>query len=133
MFLFQKLDSYCWEKGQHCPSFIWLPTLDNCRNEYPLLVQQSLFLWISLCDKTMISELTDYSIKSDIIHSPLKNCWVSSFNFWNRKKKKKKIHKHSFSFISLLNGILTFVGYLMPKPSLKKNRNDTIQPIDGGG
>ena len=27
---------------------------------------------------------------------------------------------------SLFNGISTFVGYLMPKPSFKKNSSDTI-------
>ena len=29
------------------------------------------------------------------------------------------------------NGILTFVGYLMPKPSFEKNSRDAIHPIDG--
>ena len=31
-----------------------------------------------------------------------------------------------FGLISLSNGILTFVGHLMPKPSLQKNSTDTI-------
>ena len=29
------------------------------------------------------------------------------------------------------NGISTFVGYLMPKPSFEKNSSVTIQPIAG--
>ena len=28
--------------------------------------------------------------------------------------------------VSLFNGISTFVGYLIPEPSLQKNSNDTI-------
>ena len=35
--------------------------------------------------------------------------------------------------MSLLNGILALLEYLMPKPSLQKNSSDTIQPIVGGG
>ena len=31
--------------------------------------------------------------------------------------------------VSFFNGISTFVGYLMPKPSFEKNRSGTIQPI----
>ena len=31
-----------------------------------------------------------------------------------------------FGLVSLFNDISTFVSYLMPKPSLKKNSNDTI-------
>ena len=34
--------------------------------------------------------------------------------------------------VSLLNAISTSVGYLMPKPSLKKNRSDTVLPLNGG-
>ena len=33
---------------------------------------------------------------------------------------------NTFGLVSLLNGISTFVGYLMPKPSFKKNSNGTI-------
>ena len=36
-----------------------------------------------------------------------------------------------FDLVSLFNSISTFVGYLMPKSSLEKNGNDTIQPILG--
>ena len=31
----------------------------------------------------------------------------------------------------MFNGISTFLGYLIPKPSFWKNSNDTIQPISG--
>ena len=33
---------------------------------------------------------------------------------------------HSFGFVSLFNGISTFVGYLMPKPFSLMNSNGTI-------
>ena len=39
---------------------------------------------------------------------------------------------YKFRFVSLFNRILTFVGYLMPKPSLQKSSSDIIEPIDGG-
>ena len=32
---------------------------------------------------------------------------------------------------ALFNGISTFMGYLMPKPSLLKNSNDNIEAIVG--
>ena len=33
------------------------------------------------------------------------------------------------TLVSLFNGITTFVGYLIPKPSLQKNTSGNIQPI----
>ena len=33
---------------------------------------------------------------------------------------------YAFGLVSLSHGILTFVGYLMPKPSLLKNSSGTI-------
>ena len=42
----------------------------------------------------------------------------------------------NFFFIGsfyLFNGILTFVGYLIPNLSLYKDSSGTIQPIAGGG
>ena len=38
-----------------------------------------------------------------------------------------------FSLASLFNGISTFEGYFMQKPSLKKESYGTIQPIAGQG
>ena len=38
-----------------------------------------------------------------------------------------------FCLGSLFNGISTFAGYLMPKPSLQKDSSNTIQSIAGGG
>ena len=35
--------------------------------------------------------------------------------------------------VSLFNGISTYVGYLMPKPSFKKNSSGTIRPIEDKG
>ena len=38
--------------------------------------------------------------------------------FRKKQKKLNKINKGNFGLVSLFNGISTFVGYLMPKPSL---------------
>ena len=35
-------------------------------------------------------------------------------------------HDFGFGFSFLFNGISTFVGYLLPKSSLKKDSSDTI-------
>ena len=40
-----------------------------------------------------------------------------------------RFKKERLSWISLLNGISTFLDYLMPKPALWKNNSYTIQPI----
>ena len=37
-----------------------------------------------------------------------------------------------FGLFSVFNGISNFMDYLMPKPSLKKERSGTIQPIPKG-
>ena len=37
-----------------------------------------------------------------------------------------------FSSVSLFNGISNFVGYFLPKPSLKKNSSDALERIAGG-
>ena len=37
-----------------------------------------------------------------------------------------------FGLVSLFNDI-SFLGYLMPKPFLKMNSNDTFQPVAVGG
>ena len=34
--------------------------------------------------------------------------------------------KVEFNLVSLFNGISTYIGYLMPKPSFKKNSSGTI-------
>ena len=39
---------------------------------------------------------------------------------------------HTTVNVSCFNGISTFVGYLMPKPSLQKNGGGTIYLIAGG-
>ena len=39
-----------------------------------------------------------------------------------------KTHK-IYGLSSFFNGISTFMGYLMPRTSLQKSSNDTIQPI----
>ena len=33
---------------------------------------------------------------------------------------------HYYGFVSLFIGILTFMGYIMPKPFLLKNSGDTV-------
>ena len=43
---------------------------------------------------------------------------------------KEKIES-SFCFVSLFNGMSTFVGYLVPKPSLEKNSSIIIETIAG--
>ena len=51
------------------------------------------------------------------------------------KKRERERERESggrFGLVSMFNGILTFVGYLMPKPSFKKNGSYTISPIAGG-
>ena len=45
---------------------------------------------------------------------------------------KRRLSFFNRSFVSLLNGMSNFVGYLIPKPSLLKNSSDTIQLIAGG-
>ena len=37
-----------------------------------------------------------------------------------------------FSLVSLFNGISTFVGHIMLKPSLEKSSSDTIVPMAEG-
>ena len=37
----------------------------------------------------------------------------------------------SIGMVSLFNGISSLIVYLMPKLSLQKNSNDTVQPIIG--
>ena len=39
-------------------------------------------------------------------------------NAINKKKQQKTNKKHHFGLVSSFNNISTFVGYLMPKPSL---------------
>ena len=46
------------------------------------------------------------------------------------KNLKKEVE--SFGLVSLFNSISNFVGYLMPKPSFKRNTSNTIKPIVGG-
>ena len=67
------------------------------------------------------------------------NCWLRfSFHFMKNfeidtEAVKLEVHRHCIYFtkennslVSLFNGILTFVGYLMPKPFFKKNSSGTI-------
>ena len=55
---------------------------------------------------------------------------LNSCTIWTLMKHlKKKLGLVSLVF--LINGISTFVGYLMPKPFFLKNSSGTIQPIDG--
>ena len=48
-------------------------------------------------------------------------------------KFRKFIILVQYSLASLFNGLLTFVGYLMPKPFLLKNSDGIISPIAGRG
>ena len=41
------------------------------------------------------------------------------------EKKRERNKEDLFGLVALFNGVATFVGYLMPKPSLK-NSSDTI-------
>ena len=41
------------------------------------------------------------------------------------------VFRKHYSWVSLFNGKLTFVGYSKPKPSLKKDKRATISPIIG--
>ena len=52
-------------------------------------------------------------------------------SFKERRRRRNKSWKEWLKkgkddgLVSLLKGIATFVGYLTPKPSLKKNNSDT--------
>ena len=46
--------------------------------------------------------------------------------YYFTKKQKKNLSIYRSHFVSLFNGISTFVGYLMPKPFSKKNSSGTI-------
>ena len=46
--------------------------------------------------------------------------WYYLTHSWRDKRV------HAFDFVSLSNGMSTFVGYLMTKPFLLKNSSDTI-------
>ena len=43
-----------------------------------------------------------------------------------KPNQAQKISYNSFGLESFFDGISTFVGYLIPRPSLKKNSNRTI-------
>ena len=45
---------------------------------------------------------------------------------WDREIGRQRQRNRSDGLVSLFNGISTFVGYLMPKPSFQKNSNDVI-------
>ena len=55
--------------------------------------------------------------------------WVQNDSFPKKKKKKKnstELDLFIVLLVSLFNAMLIFLGYLMPKPSLLKNRSNTI-------
>ena len=58
--------------------------------------------------------------------------WGDLFSYFNSKSKNHPLpeqlalEKTSSQTGNFFNGISTFVGYLMPKPSFRKNRGDDI-------
>ena len=49
----------------------------------------------------------------------------------SKKSRRERGGKERFGLVSLFNGISTFVGYSVSKPSMERNCNDMISPIAG--
>ena len=71
-------------------------------------------------------------INKPVIFAPFEENSLTSI--WNISASVWRLHHvmHMFGLVSLFNGMSTFVGYLMPKPSFEKNSGDAVQPIAGG-
>ena len=54
------------------------------------------------------------------------NCWVKkNWNLFMNTNKRKILHVHCLICL-LFDGVSTFLGYLMPNPSLSKDSGSTI-------